>query len=141
MKDYPDFLQRTRITYGDPVVDHTYGVLAAQGWNTLYNITDRGYIYYLDIWFYSSVSHEDDIIRVTLDGSAFPDRTIAHLRNQNAQIQDVAGMHLAQFDESIFQYRISGMRGYTFETSILVEFNCVPATLPTVWRTLIYGSL
>ena len=127
-----------RFKYGAPTYERVSDTLPILGWNTIFEISGKGYIYHFDCYLIAGASHYIDEIRVTLDGEEFFPYNFNALDVFNAGVGDTNILQLALYDNVHFRYRVIGIQGYTFETSIKIEYQRTVADNPDVVRTLVY---
>lgn len=131
----------SRFKYGAPTYSYNGAVLPIQGYNTLYDITGKGYVYHLDIAVGANASHNTDFIRITMDGEVFTPMTFKGLNDYNYYERENFYIFLKAYDTINFVYRVCGIQGFTFESSLEIEYNRTVADSPSVARTLVYALI
>lgn len=127
-----------RFKYGAPTFSYASSGMPIQGWNTIYDITGKGYIYHFDAYLKGAASHYLDQIEVTMDGELFTSHNFNTLNIYNSFKDDSKALQLAIYNDVEFEYRVVGLQGYTFESSILIRYSRNPVNNPNVLRSLVY---
>lgn len=127
-----------RFKYGAPLASAAQLAVGASGYTTLYDISGKGYIYYIDINLDANVSHNTDKIKVTLDGTVFIEWVFNYLEAWNYSEIDDLYITLRQYDDIEFRYRVNLLRGFTFESSIKIEYYNSIADTPSPTRLMVY---
>ncbi len=127
-----------RFKYGAPQASTSQTAIDASGYTTLYNLTGKGYIYYVDISIDSNVSHKTDKIKVTLDGIVFIEWVFNYLNDWTYSTVEDIYISLRQYDDIEFRYRVNLLRGFTFESSVKIEYYNSIADTPAPTRLMVY---
>lgn len=127
-----------RFKYGAPTMDYASTTMPILGWNTIYDIAGKGYIYELDIHLDGSLTHYLDEVSVTMDDELVDSQNFNTLNIYNAYVHDPKSLRLTTYDNIDFSYRVVGIHGFTFESSLLIKYKRSTADNPNVQRMLTY---
>lgn len=127
-----------RFKYGAPTFSLGVSTLPILGQNTLYEIIGKGYIYHFEAALSGSATHATDEILVSLDGSIYTAYEFTRLNDHNSFKGDSKIIQLAVYNDIDYEYRVVGLQGYTFETSVNIIYKRNVVDNPSVRRLLTY---
>lgn len=127
-----------RFKYGAPLSSGYQLPINASAYTTFYGISGKGYIYYCDIALDPATSHASDHVKVTMDGEAFVTYAFGWLNDYRNLTDSDLYVALRVFDDTNFMYRVNLLRGFTFESTVVIQYMNTIADTPSVTRLLLY---